>query len=189
MSIFEKGLLEKHCMLDLETLGTNSCAPVIQVGLVFFTIQGIQTQSLLTMDFDDALKYGKADGSTIKWWLKQDKDAQKTLFENPRPAIEVADIIDKLLVAQNPNWFWAHATFDFPILNSLFLAMGRKMPIPFRQSFDLRTLEYFAGNYIEWEKRDGVYHNALDDATFQAKHAIKMLRYIKQLKGELEKEE
>jgi hypothetical protein len=184
-NIFEQGLDEKHCMVDLETLGTNSRSPVIQIGLVFFTIQGIQTQSLLTVDFDDALKYGKADGSTIKWWLQQDTAAQKTLFENPRSAEECAEIIEKLITAQNPNYFWAHATFDFPILNSMFDAMGRKRPVPFRTAYDLRTLEYFAGNNIEWEKREGVYHNALDDATYQAKHAIKMLRYIKTLKGEL----
>lgn len=184
-NIFETTLAEKHCMVDLETLGTNSCSPIIQIGLVFFTIEGIQTQSLLTIDFDDALKYGKADGSTIKWWLQQSKTAQETLFQNPRPINEAADIVEKLILAQNPNRFWSHATFDFPILNSMFLALGRKSPIPFRISNDLRTLEYFVGNDIEWEKRDGVYHNALDDATYQAKHAIKMLRRMKQLKGEL----
>ena len=184
-NIFEEGLLEKHCMVDTETLGTNSCAPIIQIGMVFFTIEGIQTQSQLTIDFDDALKHGKADGSTIKWWLEQDKSAQKTLFENPRPAVEAANIVEKLIEAQNPNYFWAHATFDFPIVNNLFLSLGRKPAIPFRTSFDLRTLEYFVGDDIEWEKREGIYHNALDDATYQAKHAIKMLRRIKQLKGEL----
>lgn len=182
---FEKGLPEKHCMVDTETLGLNSRAPIIQIGLVFFTIEGIQTQSELTIDFDDALKYGEADGSTIKWWLEQDKAAQKTLFKNPRPAEDAADVVEKLIQAQNPNYFWAHATFDFPIVNNLFRALGRKTPIPFRTSYDLRTLEHFVGNDIEWEKREGVYHNALDDATYQAKHAIKMLRRIKQMKGEL----
>lgn len=184
-NIFEKGLEEKHCMVDLETLGTNPNSPIVQIGLVFFTIQGIQTQSQVTINFDDALKHGKADGSTIKWWLQQAKEAQATLFENQRPIEDAADVVEKLIIAQNPNYFWAHATFDFPILNSMFNSLGRKPVIPFRTAYDLRTLEYFVGNDITWENRDGVYHNALDDATYQAKHAIKMLRHIRQLKGEL----
>ena len=184
-NVFKEVLEEKHCMLDLETLGTNPNSPIIQIGLVFFTIQGIQVQSQLTIDFDDALKHGKADGHTIKWWLQQDKTAQESLFSNARPIEEAADIIEKLIAAQNPSRFWSHATFDFPIFNSMFLSLGRKSPIPFRVSNDLRTLEYFVGDDIEWEKREGIYHNALDDATYQTKHAIKMLKRIKQLKGDL----
>lgn len=176
-----KDPIEKHCMIDLETLGTNSNSPVVQIGLVFFTIEGIQVQSQITIDFDDALKHGKADGHTIKWWLQQAKEAQATLFENQKPIEHAADIVRKLIAAQNPNFYWAHATFDFPILNSMYMSLGQKSPLPHRVCYDLRTLEYLAGK-IEWEKREGVYHNALDDATYQAKHAIKLLNKIKKVK-------
>ncbi len=170
-------ILDKHCMLDLETLGSNPSAPVVQVGMVFFTREGIQTSSLLSVDFDDALRHGEADGSTIKWWLQQDKAAQNTLFSNTRPLEEVANIIEKLIEAQNANFYWAHATFDFPILQSMFRSLGRKYPLPFKRTLDLRTLEMLAGN-IEWAPRTGVHHNALDDATYQAEHAIKLLNKL-----------
>lgn len=170
-------VLDKHCMVDIETLGSNPNAPVVQIGLAFFTVEGITMQNLFTINFDDALKYGEADGSTIKWWLQQTKEAQNSLFVNSRPMIESIDILDKLLEAQNANFYWAHATFDFPILLSLYRALGRKYPLPYKRCFDLRTLEYSAGS-VEMEKRDGIYHNALDDAVYQAKYAIKLLNKL-----------
>lgn len=170
-------ILDKHTMIDLETLGSNPKAPIIQVGIVFFTVEGIMTQSLLTVDFDEALRHGEADGSTIRWWLDQPKEAQQSVFKNPRPILEVADIIEKLLVAQNANFYWAHATFDFPILQSFFRALSRKYPLPYKRCYDLRTLEYLCGG-IQWEERKGIHHNALDDAVYQAEHAIKMLKKL-----------
>lgn len=170
-------VLDKHCMVDLETLGSNPKAPIVQVGMVFFTREGIDVQSLLTIDFDEALKYGEADGSTIKWWLEQPKEAQETLFKNVRPVLEAADIVEKLIAAQNANFYWSHATFDFPILLSWFRALGRKYPLPHRRCYDLRTLEFLAGP-IEWTPRKGVHHNALDDAVYQAEHAIKLLNNV-----------
>lgn len=169
--------IEKHVSIDIETLGTNALSPVVQIGLVFFTTQGITVQSQLTIDFDDALRYGKADGHTIKWWLERPKEAQNTLFQNQIPLTEAADIFEKLIAAQNPNYFWAHATFDFPIINSMFTALGRKTPLPYRRCFDLRTLDYIAGP-VEQEPRTGVYHNALDDASYQAKHIIQLLKKL-----------
>lgn len=176
-TVYSSKVLDKHCMIDLETLGSNPKAPVVQIGMVFFTREGIQVQSELTVNFDDALKYGEADGSTIKWWLQQDKAAQATLFVNERPIKEVADIVQKLIDAQNANFYWSHATFDFPILVSMFRSLGLKYPLPHKRCLDLRTLEMLAGP-IEWEKREGVHHNALDDAAYQAKHAIKLLNQI-----------
>jgi len=169
--------MTKHCMLDIETLGTNTNAPIIQIGLVFFTREGIITSSQLTIDFDEALKHGEADGSTIKWWLQQSKEAQNTLFSNARTSLEAVEIINKLVEAQNPNYYWAHATFDFPILMSLYRKLGVKFPIQYRVMHDLRTLETLAGP-IEWEPRTGIAHNALDDATHQAKHAMKLLNKL-----------
>lgn len=176
-TIHTSKILDKHCMIDLETLGSNPTAPIVQIGMVFFTREGINVQSQLTIDFDDALAHGDADGSTIKWWLQQDKAAQQTLFTNQIGLIEAVDIVEKLINAQNANFYWAHATFDFPILQSLFRNLKRKYPLPFRRCFDLRTLEFLAGN-IPWAERTGVHHNALDDAKYQAEHVIKLLNIL-----------
>lgn len=170
-------VFDKHCMIDLETLGSNPKSPVIQIGMVFFTREGISLSSLSTIEFDDALKHGEADGDTIKWWLQQPKEAQETLFKFQKPLVDVAESITKLIEGQNANFYWAHATFDFPIFQSMFRSLGMKYPLPFKRCYDLRTLEFLAG-HIEWEERTGIHHNALDDAIHQAKHAIKLLNIL-----------
>lgn len=170
-------VLDKHCMIDLETLGSNPKAPVVQIGMVFFTREGVNLQSQVTIDFDQAMAHGEADGSTIKWWLQQEKAAQENLFKNAIGVQEAADIVVKVLEARNANYYWSHATFDFPILLSWFRSLGRTYPLPYKRTYDLRTLEFLAGP-VEWDKRDGIHHSALDDALYQAKHAIKLLNKI-----------
>lgn len=177
MNIHTTKILDKHCMIDTETLGSNPSAPIVQIGMVFFTREGIGTRSQLTIDFDEALAHGVADGSTIRWWLEQPKEAQETLFKNILSIEEASDIFIKLIEAQNANFYWSHATFDFPILISWFKSLKKKYPLPYKRCLDLRTLEFASGK-IEWEPRTGVHHNALDDAVYQAEHAIKMLNMI-----------
>ena len=86
-------IADKHCMIDLETLGINPNAPIIQVGIVYFTIDGVYLSSQINIDFEDALKHGKADGATIKWWLQQSKEAQDSLAKNEKSAVEACEII------------------------------------------------------------------------------------------------
>lgn len=170
--------LPRHCMLDTETMGVNPNSPIVQIGLVFFTVEGIYLKLKLTVDFEDVMKYGKPDGSTVKWWLGQSKEAQNSILENARPINEVADIYEKVIASQQADYYWSHATFDFPIVKSWLLELGRKDPLPFRKCYDMRTLEYLAGDKIQWEPRKGTHHDAEADAVFQAEHAIKMLNVL-----------
>lgn len=176
-SIHTDKVLDKHCMIDIETLGSNPSSPVIQIGLVYFTRQGITLQSQVSIDFDDALKYGEVDGSTIKFWLEQPKISQESLFVNQKPMKEAMEAIVKLIDGQNANFYWAHATFDFPIIQSLCRKLGIKYPLPYKRCLDLRTLEMLAG-YPKWEERKGIHHNALADAVYQAEHAIMLLNML-----------
>lgn len=72
--------------------------------------------------------------------------------------------------------FWSHATFDFPVLTSAYLATDLKSAIPHRRCRDMRTIEMFFGNKIEWPTREGVHHDALDDAIFQTIAVQRMLK-------------
>ena len=74
--------------------------------------------------------------------------------------------------------FWAHATFDFPILMHAYRNTAIKPVLQYRSLRDLRTLELVAGDRIKWDEREGVHHNASDDALYQAIHAGKMLKYL-----------
>lgn len=169
---------DKHSCIDIETLGTNSNSPIIQIGLVVFTVEGgISLSSQINIDFEDALKHGEPDGATIRWWLQQPKEAQETLAKAERSCAEAADMLRKLIEGQNPDHIWSHATFDPPIIDSMYRSLGMSNPINFERNRDIRTLEAMVPNHI-WGTRKTIHHNALGDATYQAQEIIRMLKTL-----------
>jgi DNA polymerase III epsilon subunit-like protein len=170
--------MKHYAMLDLETLGNSSRAPIIQIGLVFFTTEEILLERELSIDFEQACKYGEMDASTIKWWFKQSDEARKSASSGILHPKEAVEIIRGDFASAGINHTYAHATFDFPIFDNLCRQLDKQNPIDFRTCCDMRTLESFVGNDITWEPRNTVLHTALGDALWQAKHAQKMLSII-----------
>lgn len=176
---------EKHCMVDVETMSSDSDAAIIQIGAVIATLDdGIIARFEKTILPESALKYGKASGSTLKWWMGQSEDARKSAWSGdvtlPYALSEFFIFSGRLNIDPNasapPMQFWAHATFDFPVIDHAYKIIGGTNPIPFRQTRDMRTVESFYGGDIEWDKRDGIHHTALADAEWQMTHLLKMLR-------------
>ncbi|EON3121769.1 3'-5' exoribonuclease, partial [Escherichia coli] len=63
-----------HLMIDLETMGTNTNAPIVVIGAVFFDPQTgeIGPVFYIVISLTDAMNTGAVpDGGTIEWWLKQ----------------------------------------------------------------------------------------------------------------------
>lgn len=166
-------------MLDLETLGTNAKAPVVQISMGVFSLDKGISPSFFNaqIDFDKALKYGEADSETIKWWFKQSDDARANLIagkSKPKTALLEAC---KFIKSYKLDGYFAHAAFDFPIFNSLCLEHNIDNPFDYRKQYDLRTLELLSPK-IEFGKREGTHHNALDDVKYQIENALKMLEAI-----------
>lgn len=158
----------KHVMLDLETLSSSSKAAVIQIGAVVFDLEELHSVFKATIGVADAKKYGEVSNDTL--------DSAFSGTDSLAIALDkFTTFVNK--VPGKPK-FWAHATFDFPIIANAYRATGNKFCIPYRDMCDLRTLEFVAGDFIKWEKREGIHHDATDDAIFQAKHAQKMLRVV-----------
>lgn len=161
----------KHCMIDIETLGNGSDAAIIQIGAV--TSDGEQWES--TIKFSSAMKHGVVDPHTLKWWMNQSSEAVSSVSSGTDTLEDALEGLHNFIKSTGSKYFWAHATFDFPILNNAFNSTGVKNPIHFRMTRDLRTIEHFFGKKIDWEEREGTHHTALDDARFQIKHLEKML--------------
>lgn len=171
-----------HCMLDLETLGRSHDAVVLQIGQCIFDEDNLLFHGAWTVKLEDALKHGTITADTVLWWLKQPDEARKSVFEQPN-AMELRNALSYFtnLVKQSEiDHFWAHASFDFPIIANAFKAVGLENPIDFRKCRDIRTLDMLAhAATIEgWPKREGIYHNAMDDATHQAKCVQLMLKKV-----------
>ncbi|EFO2618384.1 exonuclease, partial [Escherichia coli] len=72
-----------HLMIDLETMGTNTNAPIVVIGAVFFDPQTgeIGPVFYIVISLTDAMNTGAVpDGGTIKWWLKQSSEARAAIL-------------------------------------------------------------------------------------------------------------
>ena len=166
-----------HVMIDLETLSSNSTAAIIQIGAVAFDLSSIGPTYKSSIDIADALKHGEASASTIKWWMEQSDAARASAMTGQESLVRALQGLNGFVNGlPGEHEFWAHATFDFPVLMNAYNATGVANAIPFRRTRDLRTLESIFGQFITREARSGVHHDALDDAMFQARHAQLMLR-------------
>ncbi|HAN6200867.1 TPA: exonuclease, partial [Escherichia coli] len=72
-----------HLMIDLETMGTNTNAPIVVIGAVFFDPQTgeIGPVFYIVISLTDAMNTGAVpDGGTIEWWLKQSSEARAAIL-------------------------------------------------------------------------------------------------------------
>jgi hypothetical protein len=169
----------KHVMLDLETMGTRPQSPVVAIGAVLFdprsdAIGETFYQLICLQSCEDVGLEIRAD--TVLWWLKQGDGARGQLV-NPsldRQPIKTA-LMDFSLWLPKGAVVWGNgADFDNVILSSAYTACGQKTPWDYWNNRCYRTVKNLKPS-IELV-REGVHHNALDDAISQAKHLQKILK-------------
>jgi exodeoxyribonuclease VIII len=171
-------------MVDIESMGKGSDAPVVSIGAVFFdpATGRLGPDFYKVISLESAMAWGGApDASTIVWWLKQSSEA--------RSAIAMDDTIplDDALLQLNDFIFenaangagtvevWGNgATFDNVILRNSYSRTGINCPWKFTNDRDVRTIVAL-GKAVGCEPRhqipfDGDAHNALADARHQAKY-------------------
>ncbi|ENT6585650.1 3'-5' exoribonuclease [Escherichia coli] len=167
-----------HLMIDLETMGKNPDAPIISIGAIFFDPQtgDMGPEFSKTIDLDTA--GGVIDRGTIKWWLKQSREAQSTILTDEIP-LDDALLQLREFIAENSGEFfvqvWGNgANFDNVILRRSYERQGIPCPWRYHNDRDVRTIVEL-GKAIDFDARtaipfEGERHNALDDARYQAKY-------------------
>jgi len=164
-------------MIDLETLGIGSKAPVISIGAVAFTKDGVVGTFYVNLDVKHQLDSGlrKVDASTIQWWMGQSDAARKVFKEEAKDtSVGLADFIDfinKLGPKTNTKVWGNGSTFDITIMESLFQDYKLSVPWQYNHVRDLRTFKEYIYDGKE-TPRVGTHHNALDDAMHQAQVVI-----------------
>jgi hypothetical protein len=160
-----------HALIDLETMGNSSFAPIVAIGAVKFDPWGVETtkddEFYMLVDLGSSMRAGmQPDSSTIYWWLGQSEAARKALLEPVQHELGDA-LADFAQWYQGAERFWCHgATFDAVILNNAYGLVGMKTPWDHRTVRDTRTLFELAG--MSKSKEGGVEHNAKDDAVRHA---------------------
>lgn len=179
-----------HVMLDLETLGTQTNACILQIGAVLFEpVSGgkVLNGKGFNLFTKPNQSYGTVSPSTLAWWLQQSnaKTLGKALDNN---AVELPDALvafrDWPFQAHGLSWsaitgIWSNgANFDQPILQSAFETLGITTPWNFRASRCCRTLFNLVGGapQIDWAGLQT--HDAFDDCIGQVMQVQKAMGMI-----------
>ncbi|EFB5187788.1 exonuclease [Escherichia albertii] len=167
-----------HMMIDLETMGKNPDAAVISIGAIFFDPQtgNIGPEFSKTIDLDTA--GGVIDRDTVKWWLKQSREAQSAILADEIPLDDALLQLREFIDENSGEFFvqvWSNGTsFDNVILRRSYERQGIPCPWHYCNDRDVRTIVELGGA-MDFDARtaipfEGERHNALDDARYQAKY-------------------
>ncbi len=166
-----------HLMIDLETMGKNPDAPIISIGAIFFDPQTGDMGPEFSKTIDLETAGGVIDRDTIKWWLKQSREAQSAIMTDEIPLDDALLQLREFIDENSGEFFvqvWGNgANFDNTILCRSYERQGIPCPWRYYNDRDVRTIVEL-GNSIGFDVRmaipfEGVPHNALDDARHQAK--------------------
>jgi exodeoxyribonuclease VIII len=188
----------KDIMIDLETVGTEATAGIFTIGALEFNPFTGETgkEFYRIIELQSCIDAGLTiDASTIYWWLVQSKAARTEIVETNRTPIKVA--LDEFIkfcgsVAVNdlsskgtyPDIrLWGNGSdFDNAKLQYVYFKCGKKYPIDFWNSRDVRTVVGFYPQTLfkEWKTanlRSG-YHNALEDCKYQIKYVNHIIKEL-----------
>ena len=167
-----------HLMIDLETMGKNPDAPIISIGAIFFDPQTGDMGPEFSKTIDLETTGGIIDRDTIKWWLKQSREAQSALLTDEIPLDDALLQLREFIDENSGEFFvqvWGNgANFDNVILRRSYERQGIPCPWRYYNDRDVRTIVEL-GKAIDFDARtaipfEGERHNALDDARHQAKY-------------------
>lgn len=171
--------MNKHLMIDLETLNTTADAKVLSIGAVLFNAEGTMLNTFYRVLDLDEQQTRSMSHDTLHWWLQQSDEARNA-FTNPtvhrhKPINTLTALMQ--MVSSNKNLYvWSNgADFDLPIISHMCRQYDVKVAWPFWNHRCYRTVKALNKD-VPASPREGVYHNALDDAKYQAQHLIEIHR-------------
>lgn len=171
----------KHCMLDLETFGTKAGCVLRSIGAIVFDPRlGIAEEFYQNITEEDQLILGAVkDPKTEAWWSKQSKESQE-VFATDQVRLEVAVTLFYDFWKRNKlKFLWSQGSnFDGILLEWSTELVGKKTPWQFYNTRDTRTAYDMAGLNTKSIPRQGVYHNALDDAKHQVRCVYRSYQMI-----------
>ncbi|MDQ7101924.1 3'-5' exonuclease [Serratia sp. MF2] len=180
-----------NLMIDIETMGTNTNAPIVAIGAVFFdpSTGELGQKFYCAIDLDSAMKAGGIpDGDTIIWWLKQSSEARAAISIDA--TLNICDALSELnnFISRNndePKYLkvWGNgATFDNAIVRSAYERCDMSQPWAWFNDRDVRTVVDM-GIKVEFNPKrdmpfDGDRHNALADAVHQARYVSAIIQRL-----------
>lgn len=172
--------MTRECMVDLETLDVTPAAAIVSIGAVIinpyaeeFAVLGSYYKVLHIAGQDREI-----DEDTLAFWMKQSDEA-RAVFQTPKEEkVYLHDMLpefgeflgfDSVGTTMSIDKIWSKPSwFDLSIIGHACSQFGEAIPWQHRQGMCFRTLTEENKN-IAPPLADGIKHNALDDALYQAK--------------------
>lgn len=194
-----------NVMVDLETLDNTSTSLILSIGACVFDENGVGTGHFYTtVKAASCHAIGLTiSADTVKWWMKQSVEARNAVFGEGHMELlqkladgqePTSDMLDALTpggmhiadaLEELRQWwpagtpFWGNgATFDNVIVSDAYRRLGARRPWHYTADRCYRTLKALFPK-VPAQARAGTYHNALDDALYQAEHAAAILKHMK----------
>ena len=171
-------------MIDLETTGVSAGCCILSIGACSLDEK---YKFYKKISLDSCYAKGLLDSpETMAWWGRQTAGARMEAFSGTTSLLEVlgefSDWFHRTERIAGEAFIWGNgADFDLPILKAAYKACEMKEPWKPFNGRCYRTLKNLPENkQILADKFEGVKHSALDDAVFQARHMLKILRNKKQ---------
>lgn len=176
--------MSTHVMIDIETMGDGNEAALLSIGAVKFDplIDGVLDSFYVAISLASSVAHGlKMSPSTVEWWLDPERQPAWIRYaaEEKHDLYTAMDAFAHWYGPESlPTW-GNGATFDNIITRSGFDKAGVPMPWKFWDDRCYRTLKNLAPDVKL--VRQGVHHNALDDAVSQALHMQQVVAHLKEL--------
>jgi len=167
--------MTRRVMVDIETLGLEPGASVLSIGAVEFDTDGYHPGFYGSITRESCEEAGlTVDEDTVEWWQDQPDEARKQLEGGD----DLADVLEEFAeFVDGADEVWANSpSFDCELLIEAGRRVGVPMPWEFYEERDHRTLKSLP--VAVDVGHEGVKHNALDDATHQARVASETLRRL-----------
>ncbi|WP_044706034.1 exonuclease [Escherichia coli] len=167
-----------HLMIDLETMGKNPDAPINALAGKFFDPATGEMGPEFSKTIDLETAGGVIDRDTIKWWLKQSREAQSAILTDEIPLDDALLQLREFIDENSGEFFvqvWGNgANFDNVILRRSYERQEIPCPWRYTNDRDVRTI-IALGLVMDFDARsvitfEGERHNALHDARYQAKY-------------------
>lgn len=170
-------------MVDIETLGTGSESTIFQIAAIAFNIETGEQIAKFNQIADiekESLLY--IDGSTLKWWLKTNKELLAELLHSGTVSpTELLENFHKWLsfISEDTKniYLWGNGIlFDNKMIQEQLEFIGLEYPIFYKNDRDVRTIVDLAAKKLgiteqelkeKYNDESLTAHDAYDDVTYQ----------------------
>lgn len=173
--------------IDLETMALTPDAKILSIGVQVFDRDSYVLGNTLYLHLNwlgRAQESRTFDPNTFKWWMQQSEKARLEILKEEISLYVALVKLKDFLHFNKVDYVWGNGDlFDIGILEHAYRQHEITIPWQFWAPRDLRTLkDIYLRKHPNTDPHilpfEGVQHNALDDATHQAKIIMHCMEYL-----------